>query len=217
MLMFFKAIGSLGSLDFSLLNFLNGLFDLAILLILPNSGGCSRCVLEIHIFALIEGFNWIYCRHCCFSMPYTSISCWNVNIMSRSKIGCLTYFSVAQSKQNSKNVLPSNVTSEQNKMGFMCHTLIKIHGQTKSYFYWLIRKYEDLRGRDMDDITAHTIPLGIHHLHSYSQQDWEGFSGFQEDQNKFSMPSTYHAQHSSTPPPPFLESRYQSSPSSSSS
>lgn len=36
---------------------------------LSNSGGSSKCVLEMPIFALIRlCFNWRYFNYCCFSM-----------------------------------------------------------------------------------------------------------------------------------------------------
>ena len=56
--LFIGILGALvGSLDMSLYSFESGLFDLAILLILSNSGDCCRCVLEIPILSLIECIN----------------------------------------------------------------------------------------------------------------------------------------------------------------
>uniref|UniRef100_A0A667WFI1 NACHT domain-containing protein n=1 Tax=Myripristis murdjan TaxID=586833 RepID=A0A667WFI1_9TELE len=40
------------------------------------------------IFVSIVFFNWIYCKNCCFSMPYLSMNCWNDNRILRSKMWC---------------------------------------------------------------------------------------------------------------------------------
>lgn len=48
---------------------------------LSNSGGCPRCMLVSFIFALIDCLSWIHWKNCCFSMPYISVSCWNVNMV----------------------------------------------------------------------------------------------------------------------------------------
>lgn len=60
-----------------LYSFESGLFDFGILFMLSSSCSCcSEC--DIYFF-LTECFNWIYCKYCCISMPYMSISCWYVS------------------------------------------------------------------------------------------------------------------------------------------
>ena len=66
--LFIGVLGALvGSLDINVYSFESGLFDLAMLLILSNSGGCSRCVLEIpNIWWRWShgGLGWALVRQC---------------------------------------------------------------------------------------------------------------------------------------------------------